>query len=218
MGRVYRGAEFDGAEKNVGDILEMRQYETDLHKQGYTKISGVDEAGRGCLAGAVFAAAVVIPYGKLDEYISMGVNDSKKISEKKRNELFEYIKQTCSCYAVGIVEPDEIDEINIYQAAQKAMCLAIEAIDTDFLLTDHMPIPMNYQQLNLVKGDQKSVSIAAASIIAKVSRDKYMEENDALFPEYGFAKHKGYPTKAHYEAIKEFGITPLHRRSFNLFS
>lgn len=176
-------------------------------------ICGIDEAGRGPLAGPVAAGAVILP----KDCEILFLNDSKKLSEKRREELFIEIKEKAVAWSVGIVGPDVIDEINILQATYEAMRQAIAGLSVkpDLLLNDAVTIPaIDIDQVPIIKGDAKSVSIAAASILAKVTRDHMMTEYDALFPEYGFAKHKGYGTAAHIAAIREYGPCPIHRRSF----
>lgn len=176
-------------------------------------ICGIDEAGRGPLAGPVVAAAVILP----KDCQILFLNDSKKLSEKRREELFLEIKEKAISWGVGIVSPERIDEINILQATYEAMRSAVNqlSVTPDLLLNDAVTIPgIDINQVPIVKGDAKSVSIAAASILAKVTRDHMMAEYDKIFPEYGFAKHKGYGTAAHIVAIKEFGPCPIHRRTF----
>jgi ribonuclease HII len=176
-------------------------------------ICGIDEAGRGPLAGPVVAGAVILPKGSRILY----VNDSKKLSEKKREELFEVIKEQAVSVGIGIVSPERIDEINILQATYEAMREALHNLSVvpDILLNDAVTIPgVSIQQIPIIKGDAKSLSIGAASIMAKVTRDHMMYEYDEQYPVYGFAKHKGYGTKQHTDAILEFGICPIHRRSF----
>ena len=188
-------------------------YENEAKAKGYNVICGVDEAGRGPLAGPVFAAAVILPDGHIIE----GVNDSKKLSEKKREMLFDRIIEECVCYAIGTASEKEIDEINILQATYLAMKRAVEGLEIkpDYVLIDgnRMP-PLDIPAETIVKGDGKSASIAAASIIAKVSRDRYMLELAEKYPQYEFEKHKGYGTKLHYEKIAEHGISDIHRKSF----
>ncbi len=189
------------------------EYENMLREQGYKIICGIDEAGRGPLAGPVFAAAVILP----DNLEDMGINDSKKLSEKKRDALFELIKEKAIAWSVASADEKEIDEINILNATFLAMKRAVEGLSTkpDIALVDGNRKPLTgIEEMTLVKGDSKSISIAAASILAKVSRDRYLEELDEQYPEYQFKKHKGYPTKLHYEMIKEHGISPVHRLSF----
>lgn len=176
-------------------------------------ICGIDEAGRGPLAGPVVAGAVVLP----KDCEILFLNDSKKLSEKRREALFLEIKEKAVAWGVGIVGPDLIDEINILQATYEAMRRAIAGLSVvpDILLNDAVTIPgVETMQVPIIKGDAKSVSIAAASVLAKVTRDHMMAEYDTLFPEYGFAKHKGYGTAVHIGAIREFGPCPIHRRTF----
>lgn len=191
----------------------MLEIEKALYEEGYKLIAGVDEAGRGPLAGPVCAAAVILPEGLIIE----GVNDSKKLSEKKREALFDIICEKAIAYSIEFASPDVIDEINIKQATALAMHNAVQNLDVkaDYVIidgNDKIPydIPYNY----VVKGDAKSQTIAAASILAKVSRDRLMVELDKEYPEYGFAKHKGYGTKVHCEAIQKHGVLSIHRKSF----
>lgn len=187
--------------------------EFDREYKIYGTICGIDEAGRGPLCGPVVAAAVILP----DEYNILYINDSKKLSETKREEVYKEIDKYAVAYGVGIVSPERIDEINILQATYEAMRTAIHklSVTPDILLDDAVTIPMvDIKQVPIIKGDAKSQSIAAASIVAKVTRDHLMEEYDKLYPEYGFAKHKGYGTAAHIKAIKEYGPCPIHRRTF----
>lgn len=189
-------------------------YENEAINKGYDIVCGVDEAGRGPLAGPVFAAAVILPKG----HIVDGVNDSKKLSEKKRDILYDKIIDECVCYWIGTASEKEIDEINILQATFLAMRRAVEGLEIkpQFALVDGNRTPMfnGVEVETVVKGDAKSASIAAASIIAKVSRDRYMLEMAEKYPEYHFEKHKGYGTKLHYEMIEQYGICELHRKSF----
>lgn len=192
-------------------LEKMKEYE--YQYQEHVMICGIDEAGRGPLAGPVVAGAVILPRDCEILYL----NDSKKLSEKKREALFLEIQEKATAFAVGVVGPDRIDEINILQATYEAMRQAIEGLGTQphVLLNDAVTIPgISIEQVPIIKGDGKSVSIAAASIMAKVTRDHMMEEYDTLFPQYGFAKHKGYGTAAHIRALKELGPCPIHRRSF----
>lgn len=189
-------------------------FENQAVVEGYKFIAGVDEVGRGCLAGAVVAAACILD---LSKPLPEGLNDSKKISEKRREAITEYLKEHAFAYAIGQVEADEIDRINILQATKKAMRLAIEKLSPrpDFLLIDAVQLKeINLPQKAIIKGDAISASIAAASILAKTYRDNLMREMCAKFPEYGFSKHVGYGTKAHFEAIKQHGASPIHRKSF----
>ncbi|MBQ9028924.1 MAG: ribonuclease HII [Lachnospiraceae bacterium] len=176
-------------------------------------VAGIDEAGRGPLAGPVAAGAVILPA----DHDILYLNDSKKLSAKKRDMLYDQIREEAVAWAVGLVEPARIDEINILQATYEAMRLAISQLKVSptVLINDAVTIPgVDIPQIPVIKGDAKCISIAAASILAKVTRDRIMEEMDALYPEYGFAGHKGYGTKAHIEAIREHGPCPIHRRSF----
>ena len=189
------------------------EIEKNLYSQGYNFIAGVDEAGRGPLAGPVFAASVVLKNGQFIE----GVTDSKKLSEKKREYLFDKIIDEAVCYSIALADEKEIDEINIRNATFRAMNSAVNTLNItpEFVLIDGNAIKdMTLPYECIVKGDFKCNCIAAASILAKVSRDRFMLQCHELYPEYEFDKHKGYPTKLHYEKIKEFGISPIHRRTF----
>ena len=211
-------------EKEEARLREIKKIEEELYAQGVTSIAGIDEAGRGPLAGPVVVACVVMPRDSMLE----GVNDSKKVAEKKREKLYEQILQEAVAYGVGIVSQEEIDKINILNATKVGLTMAIKEMENDLkekgrgiekpeiilvdaltkIDTDHIP----YR--SIIKGDAKSYSIAAASIIAKVTRDRIMRQWDEVYPMYGFAKHKGYGTAAHIAAIKEYGLCSLHRRSF----
>ena len=173
-------------------------------------VLGIDEAGRGPLAGPLVCAGVVFPAG----YENPEIYDSKAISEKKRDILFDVIKEDALYYEIRSVTPEEIDRYNIYRADQMAFAEIAEDLPADVVLTDAMPLENDSRVIPLVKGDQKSVSIAAGSILAKVTRDRIMKEYDAVYPQYGFAKHKGYPTRQHLAAIETYGITEIHRRSY----
>lgn len=193
--------------------MDWMLYENEALASGYDIVCGVDEAGRGPLAGPVYAAAVVLKKWQTIE----GVNDSKKLSEKKREELFDKIVSECSAFSVGTASEREIDEINILQATFLAMKRAVDglSIKPDIALVDgNQTPPLDCAVKTVIKGDAKSESIAAASIIAKVSRDRYMKEMAAKYPEYQFEKHKGYGTKLHYEMIEKYGICEIHRKSF----
>lgn len=208
MARVLTG---ERLEKELARLEAMKEFEREY--DGCSLICGVDEAGRGPLAGPVAAGAVILPKDCTILYL----NDSKKLSEKRREELFWEIREKAVSYSVGIVGPERIDEINILQATYEAMRQAVSGLGAvpDLLLNDAVTIPeLAIPQVPIIKGDAKSVSIAAASILAKVTRDHLMEEYDRQFPQYGFAKHKGYGTAAHVTAIREFGPCPIHRRSF----
>ncbi len=190
------------------------EFEQQAHTEGFHFIAGVDEVGRGCLAGAVVAAACILD---LSKPLPEGLNDSKKISKKKRETIAEELKENVLAYSIAQVEADEIDRINILQATKKAMRLAIENLrpQADFLLIDALELKdVNLPQKGIIKGDATSASIAAASILAKTYRDNLMCQLDAKYPEYGFAKHVGYGTKAHFEAIKIYGACEIHRKSF----
>lgn len=204
----------DKAERLEAEIKRTElMKEFDREYKIYGTVCGIDEAGRGPLCGPVVAAAVILP----DEYNILYINDSKKLSETKREEVYKEIDKYAVAYGVGIVSPERIDEINILQATYEAMRTAIHklSVKPDILLNDAVTIPMvDIKQVPIIKGDAKSQSIAAASIVAKVTRDHLMEEYDKLYPEYGFAKHKGYGTAAHIKAIKEYGPCPIHRRTF----
>lgn len=201
-------------EAEIERIIKLSEYEKKCYENGYKYIAGIDEAGRGPLAGPVVAAAVILPKDCLIE----GVNDSKKVSEKKREKLYDVIIQNAVAWGVGIMDNNVIDEINILNATRKAMHTAIEELQVkpDYILIDaEKKVDTNgIPYLPIIKGDALSISIAAASIIAKVTRDRIMREYDKIFPMYGFEKHKGYGTKAHVEAIRENGLCMIHRKSF----
>lgn len=193
--------------------MNMLEYEKKLWENGYELVAGVDEAGRGPLAGPVYAAAVIFPKGIVID----GVNDSKKLSEKRREELFDVIIENALAYSIASVDEKEIDRINILNASMKAFKLALDGltVKADFALLDGNRAPeLDIPYETVVKGDAKVQAIAAASILAKVSRDRYICEMDKLYPQYGFAKHKGYPTKEHKEAVAVFGPSPIHRLTF----
>lgn len=192
-------------------IEQMKVYEKKYDHLGY--ICGIDEAGRGPLAGPVVAGAVILP----EDSQILWLNDSKKLSAKKREELYDVIIREAVAVGVGYASPARIDEINILQATYEAMREAVSKLSVrpQILLNDAVTIPgMEIPQVPIIKGDAKSVSIAAASIIAKVTRDRLMEEYDKIMPEYGFAAHKGYGAQAHIEALKKYGPSPIHRASF----
>lgn len=190
------------------------EIEKEYAEKGFQVICGIDEAGRGPLAGPVCAAAVILPLGTEIE----GLNDSKKLTEKKREALFSIIQEKAVAYGIGFASEQEIDEINILNATFLAMRRAVEAMGIlpDLLLIDGNQKPKIGigEEVTVVKGDMKSVSIAAASVLAKVSRDRYMLEQAQKYPQYAFEKHKGYGTKLHYEKIAEFGVSPIHRKTF----
>ena len=211
-------------EKEFERLKEIKKIEEELYLQGVTSIAGIDEAGRGPLAGPVVVACVTMPRDSMIE----GVNDSKKVSEKKREKLYDQIIEESIAYGVGIISQTEIDRINILNATKEGLTTAIKEMEKNLqerkrafdkpeiilvdaltkIDTDHIP----YR--SIIKGDAKSYSIAAASIIAKVTRDRIMRQWDEVYPMYGFAQHKGYGTAVHIAAIKEYGLCPLHRRSF----
>jgi ribonuclease HII len=200
-------------EKELDRLNSMLELENRLYLKGYKNICGVDEAGRGPLCGPVVAAAVIL---EKDVHIE-GVNDSKKLSEKKREIIFELIKEKAIAIGIGICDVDVIEEINILNATKIAMKKAIEQlkIKPDYVLIDgNQMIDIDIEGETVVAGDSKSQSIAAASIIAKVTRDKLLYEYDKIYPEYNFSKHKGYGTKIHREAILKYGLCPIHRPSF----
>lgn len=193
--------------------MDWYAYEKRAGEQGFSAVCGIDEVGRGPLAGPVCAAAVILP----QDCDIPGLNDSKKLSEKKREALFPVIQEKALAFGIGWATAEEIDRVNILQATFLAMARAVEALPApaDYALVDgnRMP-PLPIPGETIVKGDATSASIAAASILAKVSRDRLLRRLDEEHPEYGFAKHKGYGTKAHYEAIRKYGLLPEHRRSF----
>lgn len=193
--------------------IDWLKYEADARKQGYTSICGVDEAGRGPLAGPVCAAAVILPENKIIE----GVNDSKKLSEKKREQLFEKIKEEAAAYSIAFSTVEEIEELNILNATMLAMKRAVEGLNipADYAMIDGNKTPdLAIPCESIVKGDANSASIAAASILAKVSRDRLCYEYAKKYPEYMFDKHKGYGTKLHIEMLKKYGPCEIHRMSF----
>ena len=193
--------------------MDWFEFENKAKEKGYKYICGVDEAGRGPLAGPVCAAAVILP----DNHIIEGVNDSKKLTEKKREALYDVIKEEALAYSIAFANEKEIDELNILQATYLAMKRAVEGLDieADYALIDgnRMP-PLNIDCETVIKGDAKSESIAAASILAKVTRDRYMLEMAEKYPEYQFEKHKGYGTKLHYEMLDKYGESEIHRKTF----
>lgn len=199
--------------KKETEQIDWLKFENEAYENGYTCVCGVDEAGRGPLAGPVFAAAVVLGKGQIIE----GVNDSKKLSEKKREALFDKIKKEALCYSIASVDEKTIDEINILNATFLAMKKAVEGLEIkpDYAMIDGNKTPdLSIDCESVVKGDANSVSIAAASILAKVSRDRYMLEMAKKYPEYQFEKHKGYGTKLHYQMLDEYGPSEIHRQTF----
>ena len=201
-------------EKELERLNNLKEEEKNLHSRGFKNICGIDEAGRGPLAGPVVIAGVIMPEDSMIE----GVNDSKKVSEKKREILYDKIIEEAISYSVAIIGQDVIDEINILNATKKGLTNVVEGLDVrpDLIIVDALEhidtkgIPYE----SIIKGDAKCYSIAAASILAKVTRDRIMREWDLVYPQYGFAKHKGYGTAFHIQAIKEYGLCPIHRKSF----
>ena len=195
-------------------LKELKRQEDELRNRGFNMICGIDEAGRGPLAGPVVVASVIMPADSMIE----GVNDSKKVSEKKREKLYDQILEEAISYGVGIVGQDEIDEINILNATKKGLTMSLKelTVKPDLIIVDALTHidTMGIPYESIIKGDAKCYSISAASIIAKVTRDRIMREWDKVYPEYGFEKHKGYGTSAHIEAIKKYGLCPIHRKSF----
>ena len=201
-------------EKEEARLIELKKIDKEFFEKGVKYIAGIDEAGRGPLAGPVVVACVVLPENSMIE----GVNDSKKISEAKREKLYDTIIQEAISYGVGIIYQDEIDEINIRQATKKGVTEAIKQMEVkpNIIMVDALNgiDTMGIPYKSIIKGDAKSYSIGAASIIAKVTRDRIMREWDKIYPEYGFAGHKGYGTAKHIEAIKKYGLTPINRKTF----
>lgn len=201
-------------EKELERLTNLKEHEKELHEKGFKYICGIDEAGRGPLAGPVVVAAVIMPQESMIE----GVNDSKKISEKKREALYDQIIKEAISYGVAIIGQDEIDNINILNATKKGLTMSLEnlTVKPDLILVDALEhintLGIPYE--SIIKGDAKAYSISAASIIAKVTRDRIMREWATAYPEYGFEVHKGYGTAKHIAAIKEYGLCPIHRRSF----
>lgn len=201
-------------EKELERLTEIKKIEEELYKKGTTSIAGIDEAGRGPLAGPVVVACVVMPRDSMIE----GVNDSKKVSEKKREKLYDVILEEAISYSVAIIGQDVIDEINILNATKQGVTKVVEELDVkpNLILVDALThintkgIPYD----SIIKGDAKCYNIAAASIIAKVTRDRIMREWDEIYPQYGFINHKGYGTAKHIEALKEYGPCPIHRKTF----
>jgi ribonuclease HII len=193
-------------------LKEMSRYEIVARSSGFVNIAGIDEAGRGPLAGPVVAACVILP----EELIIDGLDDSKKLTAAVRDKLFDVIVEKAVAYGIGMVQHDEIDRINILNATKKAMMTAVSnlSVKPDYLIIDAVKLPLPIQQLSVCKADSLSVSVAAASVIAKVTRDRWMEQIHNEYPQYGFNQHKGYGTRLHINAIKEQGLCPIHRRSF----
>lgn len=192
--------------------MNLYEYEEKLYQDGVNYIAGVDEVGRGPLNGPVVSACVVLPR----DFVLEGLNDSKKLSEKKRNVFFDVIMEKALGVGIGIVGPEEIDEINIYEASKKSMMIAIEncKCNIDHVLIDAMKLDLDVPSTSIIKGDSKSITIAAASVIAKVTRDEMMYELDEKYPMYGYRFHKGYPTKKHIEAINKYGLIEGYRKTY----
>ena len=199
-------------QKRAEHFIEMQYYERLAYKEGASFIAGVDEVGRGPLAGPVVAAAVILPKNIED----LGFDDSKKLSASKRKEIYRLIQEKAIAIGIGIVDADIIDQVNIYQASRLAMQQAVSElkIQPDYLLIDAMKIDVNTPQIGIIKGDAKSISIAAASIVAKQVRDQMMQEFDELYPGYDFSNNAGYGTPKHLEGLKSKGICPIHRKTF----
>ncbi len=201
-------------EKEEQRLIKLKEIDEEIYNNGAKYICGIDEAGRGPLAGPVVVASVIMPRDSMIE----GVNDSKKISEKKRERVYEQIIKEAISYSVGIIDESKIDEINILQATKEGLTESIKELKVvpDIILVDALRgiNTCNIPYKSIIKGDATSYSIAAASIIAKVTRDRLMLKYNEIYPEYGFAKHKGYGTANHIAAIKEYGLCPIHRRSF----
>lgn len=195
-------------------MINNYEYEERLYEEGVEFIGGVDEVGRGPLVGPVVAACCVLP----KDFVLEGLTDSKKLSEKKRDEYNEYIKEHALAYAISAVSPEVIDEVNIYEATKIAMKDAIhqvqQQLNLQHVLIDAMPLELDIPSTSIIKGDLKSISIAAASVLAKVYRDSLMYELDEKYPMYGYKNHKGYPTKKHIEAINEYGLIDGYRKSY----
>lgn len=191
---------------------DLLKYEKELYEKNISLIAGVDEVGRGPLVGPVVAAAVILP----KNYELLGLTDSKKLSEKKRDAFYEILQTDAIAIGVGVISAKTIDEVNIYEASKLAMKEALSnlKIKPEYVLIDAMPLDLDVDSTSIIHGDALSLSIAAASVIAKVTRDKMMYDLDKIYPEYGFAKHKGYPTKQHLQAIKKYGVLDNYRFSY----
>lgn len=193
-------------------MCERLKYEQEGYALGKHYIVGLDEAGRGPMAGPLVVGAVIFKEG----YYNEDINDSKQLSEKKREMLYEMIIRDALAYQIEIIDVEDVDRLNVYQASKKGMIDAIHhiSIQPDYALSDAMPLGDVIEHKSIIKGDSLSISIGAASILAKVTRDQIMKDYDHQYPQYGFAKHKGYPTKRHKEALRLYGVTPIHRKSF----
>ena len=196
------------------NTVDLYAYEKELWEKGIDYVGGVDEVGRGPLIGPVVTACVVLPH----DFVLEGLTDSKKLTEKKREQFYDYIMEHAVCVKIGMCSPERIDEINIYQASREAMIEAIEKvakeIPLEHVLVDAMPLDIDIDTTSIIKGDAKSITIAAASVIAKVTRDRLMIELDHKYPMYGFGRHKGYPTKQHLEAIETYGLIEGYRKTY----
>ncbi len=193
------------------EVIDKYYYENELAKLGYKYIAGCDEVGRGPMAGPLVTASVILP----SDFRIEGLDDSKKLSPKKREELSKIIKEKAIDYSITYISVSDVDKLNVYEASKQGMIECVRKLKKcDYVLTDAMPIDFEIPVKSLIKGDILSASIAAASIIAKVERDNYMAQMAKVYPNYGFEKHKGYVTKAHLEAIKKYGVSEIHRRSF----
>ncbi len=190
----------------------MYEYEQELYEKGIELIGGIDEVGRGPLIGPVVTACVILP----KNYILEGLTDSKKLSEKKREKFYDILMKDAISIGIGIVDEKEIDKVNIYQATKEAMAQAVDnmEIKPEHILVDAMPLELEIPTTSIIKGDAKSITIAAASVIAKVTRDRMLDELDKIYPMYDLKHNKGYPTKKHLEAIEKYGITKYHRLSY----
>lgn len=190
----------------------MYEYEQELYEKGIELIGGIDEVGRGPLIGPVVTACVILP----KNYILEGLTDSKKLSEKKREKFYDILMNDAISIGIGIVDEKEIDKVNIYQATKEAMAQAVDnmEIKPEHILVDAMPLELEIPTTSIIKGDAKSITIAAASVIAKVTRDRMLDELDKIYPMYDLKHNKGYPTKKHLEAIEKYGITKYHRLSY----
>ena len=196
------------------NTVDLYAYEKELWEKGIDYVGGVDEVGRGPLIGPVVTACVVLPH----DFVLEGLTDSKKLTEKKREQFYDYIMEHAVCVKIGMCSPERIDEINIYQASREVMIEAIEKVAKEIplghVLVDAMPLDIDIDTTSIIKGDAKSITIAAASVIAKVTRDRMMIELDHKYPMYGFGKHKGYPTKQHLEAIETYGLIEGYRKTY----
>ena len=193
-------------------VMNLYEYENELYKKGINLIGGIDEVGRGPLIGPVVASCIILP----KNYKLEGLTDSKKLSEKKRDKFYDILMKDAVSIGIGIVDEKEIDELNIYQATKKAMAQAVDnmKIKPEHILVDAMPLELDIPTTSIIKGDAKSITIAAASVIAKVTRDRMMYELDEKYPMYDLKHNKGYPTKNHLDALKKYGITKYHRLSY----